>query len=145
MMIPKRGVLRLTPAQLTKFYAKIDDRDLNRDQRTGELLAVAEHHHRQYRSRGGSDVASNVITLRGPGNTQGSHGWAHTSREAILFGYSIPSFVENPEDVPIKLLHPENGLVWTILRNDFSSGFMTERDARHRMRDLGIWRDGEAA
>lgn len=144
MIIPKRDIVRLTRAQLAKLYADVDKRDGRRDQYTGQDLGDrAEHHHRQYKSRQGSDVPSNLVTLLGPGNTQGSHGWAHSSRDARKYGYSVPSFIENVEDVPIKILHPVGGRVWARFFNDFSVGFMTERDATDTMRRLGIWVEGD--
>ncbi len=146
MITPKRQIVRLTGAKLTKFYRRIDERDERRDQYTGMDLALsAEHHHRQFKSRGGQDVASNVVTLFGPGNTQGSHGWAHSSPEARKYGYAVPAFIENVEDVPIKILHPVGGRVWARFFNDFTVGFMTERDAREQMQRLGIWEEQEIA
>jgi hypothetical protein len=142
----KRERVKLSKHDLATLYKKIDARDGLRCAHTGlQVLERADHHHRQFKSRGGSDVASNLITLYGPGNTQGSHGWAHKTREAELLGFSIPSWIDDTEKVPIKILHPYNGLFWAILFNDLTMGFMTKRDGDDRMRELGIWRDGESA
>jgi len=145
MIIPKRQIVRLSKAQRAALYDRIDLRDGLRCQKTGlTVVDRVEHHHRQYLSRLGSDVASNLVTLYGPGNTQGSHGWAHQDDEARLLGYSVPSFVGDVTEVPIRILHPEWGQVWVRLFDDFTIGQMTTRDAAVAMRELGIWREGEA-
>jgi hypothetical protein len=146
MITPKRQIVRLGRAGVARLYAGVDRRDGRQCRKTGFSLGDrAEHHHRQYLSRQGSDVASNLVTLYGPGNTQGTHGWAHSSAEARLLGYSIPAFVEDVEEVPIKIMAGERGFVWARLFDDFTIGYMTEQDAANEMRRLGIWRDGESA
>jgi hypothetical protein len=42
------------------------------------LVPATEIHHRQYRSRGGTDAVSNLLHLCGWGNHTGCHGVAHT-------------------------------------------------------------------
>lgn len=146
MITPKRQIVRLGRAGVAQLYAGVDRRDGQRDRKTGLHLGDrAEHHHRQYLSRQGSDVPANLVTLYGPGNTQGTHGWAHSSAEARLLGYSVPAFIEDVQEVPIKVMAGRQGFVWARLFNDFSIGYMTERDATDAMRRLGIWREGEAA
>lgn len=63
----------------------------------GRELA-AEKHHRQYRSRGGSNLVENGLDLCGLGNTSGCHGVAH-SKEGERRGWNIRSGFD-PAKVP---------------------------------------------
>lgn len=60
-------------------------------------------HHRQYRSRGGPDTASNALSLCGLGNIDGCHGRAHTG-EGERLGWSIRSGFK-PANVLANLTH----------------------------------------
>jgi hypothetical protein len=53
------------------------------------LAPATQAHHRQYRSRGGADIAQNALHLCGSGNHTGCHGKAHNEGEPI--GWSIRS------------------------------------------------------
>jgi hypothetical protein len=68
---------------------------------TGHL----ELHHRQYRSRGGRHVASNLVALCGWGNHTGHHGWAHSEPLAAVWGVSLASGVD-----------PSAERIWSALR-----------------------------
>ena len=128
-------------------YRQVDDRDGFIDVRTGHYLGPdrAEHHHRQFLSRLGEDKAANLVTLVGPGNTAGTHGWAHTESEARLLGYSIPGWVSNVEDVPIwRLLPSERAFGWALQRGAEIVP-VTQWFAEAQMRRLGLWRRGEGA
>lgn len=63
-------------------------------------IAHLELHHRKYRSRGGKHTVSNIVGLCGFGNTSGCHGWAHTSPDAHVDGFSVASWDE-PETKPV--------------------------------------------
>jgi hypothetical protein len=60
---------------------------------------ATQAHHRQYRSRGGSDLLSNALHLCGSGNHTGCHGIAHTLIGEQL-GWSIRSGFD-PAIVPV--------------------------------------------
>ncbi|MBX3435946.1 MAG: HNH endonuclease [Planctomycetaceae bacterium] len=60
---------------------------------------ATEDHHRQYRSRGGSDELSNLMHLCGWGNHSGCHGVAHTG-EGEAKGWAVRSHF-TPADVPV--------------------------------------------
>jgi hypothetical protein len=66
------------------------------------LVKATEAHHRQYRSRGGPDVAENGLHLCGWGNHTGCHGIAHTA-EGEARGWSIRSGY-NPVEVPARII-----------------------------------------
>jgi hypothetical protein len=66
------------------------------------LAKATEAHHRQYRSRGGSDDLSNALHLCGWGNHTGCHGVAHTA-EGESRGWSIRSGYI-PADVPARIV-----------------------------------------
>lgn len=68
-----------------------------------------ELHHRQYRSRGGSDKPSNGIALCGWGNHTGCHGRAHTKAGEDL-GWSVRSGFD-PRMEPVKLF---DGREWWL-------------------------------
>jgi hypothetical protein len=84
------------------------DRAQGRCERCGKPAEHLELHHRQYRSRGGKHLASNIVALDGWGNHTGDHGWAHTTTEAEDQGFSIRSGFD-PHTV--KVLHGVFGLV----------------------------------
>jgi hypothetical protein len=54
------------------------------------VKAATEAHHRQYRSRGGTETLDNGLRLCGWGNHTGCHGIAHTS-EGERRGWSVRS------------------------------------------------------
>lgn len=61
---------------------------------------ATEMHHRQYRSRLGKDVASNLLHVCGWGNHTGCHGVAHTKAGHEL-GLSVHSWDE-PTEVAVQ-------------------------------------------
>jgi hypothetical protein len=125
-------------------YRIVDERDGYRDSKTGLYLGPdrAEHHHRQYLSQGGQDLPENLVTLYGPGNTGGTHGWAHGDREAKLLGFWIPGWVKNVAEVPIYRVLPGGGIGWAFQQGDRVVP-TTERYAAEQMKRLGMWREGE--
>lgn len=93
------------PAKVRKLVL---DRAQGRCEKCGELSGHLELHHRQYRSRGGKHLASNIVALDGWGNHTGHHGWAHTDLQAEVEGFSIRSGFDPHE---VKLLHAIYGVV----------------------------------
>ena len=65
------------------------------------LAEATEAHHRQYRSRGGSDLIENALHLCGWGNHTGCHGIAHTAA-GEAHGWSVRSG-HNPILVPVMM------------------------------------------
>lgn len=91
-------------------------------------VPAREKHHRQYRSRSGSDVASNLLDLCGWGNHTGCHGVAHSKRGHDL-GLSVHSW-DSPDAVAV--VHAVHGLVllddvggWSVARSGVSAGVET--------------------
>lgn len=66
------------------------------------LEKATEAHHRQYRSRGGSDDLANALHLCGSGNHTGCHGIAHTAVGEAR-GWSIRSGYD-PAEVPAQIM-----------------------------------------
>jgi hypothetical protein len=63
---------------------------------------ATEAHHRQYRSRGGSDDLNNALHLCGSGNHTGCHGIAHTA-DGEARGWSVRSGFD-PAEVPARIV-----------------------------------------
>ena len=126
-------------------YRVVDDRDEYIDCRTGLYLGPdrAEHHHRQFLGRGGEDTPENLVTLLGPGNAAGTHGWAHGEREARLLGYAIPGWVTDVAMVPIHRVLPKTRRIGWALQQGALVVPVTEEFAAERMTQLGIWTRGE--
>ncbi|HEY2644062.1 MAG TPA: hypothetical protein VGI56_09960 [Galbitalea sp.] len=89
---------------------------------------ATQAHHRQYRSRGGSDLLSNALHLCGSGNHTGCHGIAHTAAGEAL-GWSIRSGFD-PEEVPV--FHKFGG-TWTRQPEGSEPVPINQYDAREYM------------
>lgn len=83
----------------------VDVRDMDRSVMSGVPKTSGpagrySHHHRQLRSRGGTDSPANLILLTGSGTT-GEHGWVHENPgPATVLGYMVPSWAD-PTSTPI--------------------------------------------
>lgn len=100
---------------------------------------ATEAHHRQYRSRGGSDLLSNALHLCGSGNHSGCHGIAHTIIGEQL-GWSIrsgfdPAIVpvfhkfdgtwsRQPDDAPVERLNPIDAVEYMTLIGAIKTGMV---------------------
>jgi hypothetical protein len=94
----------------------VDDRDERCCWMCGESMYITSgsRHHRQRRAVGGHRV-SVLILLCGSGTT-GCHGWVHANpNKARARGYIIPTWVHDPEEVPI-----QDGVTkeWFLLKDD---------------------------
>ncbi|GAB2702551.1 hypothetical protein BKA24_001661 [Microbacterium marinum] len=99
-----------TGADLRALNDLVDARDQQRCIRCGEVIwEGGSRHHRRLRSRGGDDVASNLVLACGSGTT-GCHGWMHANIvEATKLGYLVSSWAD-PRFVAIE--HGVHGLVY---------------------------------
>lgn len=122
----------------------VDWRDQLTDRMHGLHIGEGRNlHHRKLLSRGGEDWPSNLITLSGSGTT-GTHGWAHANpAEATRLGFMVPSWVDDPADVPIYLAGLRNSREWHLLGDDGTATPLTPTDAETRMLALGIWHPQE--
>jgi hypothetical protein len=123
----------------------VDERDQYQCVHSARSLHVVEgsRDHRKLRSQGGPSTPSNLILLSGSGTTL-SHGWKHANpRDARLLGYYVPVWAA-PEKVPIRIIDPLFGLCWVLLADDGEKHWLSDDGAAHRMRELGIWQEGEA-
>lgn len=129
------------PASVTRL---VDDRDLGYDRMHGRFIGRGRNlHHRKLRSRGGKHTAGNLITLAGSGTT-GSHGWAHANPDAATHtGFMVPSWVDDPASVPIRLADVRGRIAWHRLLDNGRVVDLTDSAAEAAMRDLGIWQSGE--
>lgn len=102
--------IRLTGEALKRTNVTIDRRERQCCARCGKAIMVGgSRHHRQFRSRGGSDTVANLVLLCGSGTT-GCHGWVHANvKHARAAGFAVDSW-ESPEDVPVQ--HAIYGWVW---------------------------------
>lgn len=107
---------------------------------------VGEHinvHHRQLRSQGPLHDVGNLVSLYGSGTT-GNHGIMHARPEfARRLGFIVPSHVEDPADVPIRLASRYGVKRWTLLDHLGYETHLDPRDVVERMRALGIWGPNE--
>jgi hypothetical protein len=126
------------PVPSTVKY-RVDQRDKQIDRSTGIWIGEGRNlHHRQLRSRGGGNVASNLITLSGSGTT-GTHGYMHANPAiATHYGFIVPSWAE-PELVPIRLATALGRHQWALLGDVGNVVPLTADQAESTMRLLGIW------
>lgn len=122
----------------------VDDRDHGYDRMTGWFAGRSRNfHHRKLRSRGGLHTAGNLISLNGSGTT-GSHGWVHANpEEATYLGLMIPSWVDDPQDVPVKVADVYGRKSWVRLLDSGRVADLTEQQAAAIMLKLGIWTSGQ--
>lgn len=118
---------------------RVDRRDRQVDRMTGKGIGPGRNlHHRQLRSQGGRHEVANLITLSGSGTT-GTHGLVHANVDrATRYGFIVPSWVDDPARVPIRLATPR-GRAWHYLNSDGTIRPVHQIDALYRMLDLGIW------
>lgn len=117
----------------------VDRRDRQVDRMTGKGIGPGRNlHHRQLRSQGGQHLVENLITLSGSGTT-GTHGMVHANVDrAIRYGFIVPSWVDDPGAVPIRLA-TSRGRAWHYLTPDGTARPVHQVDALYRLLDLGIW------
>jgi hypothetical protein len=117
----------------------VDRRDRLSCRLTGKGVGPGRNlHHRQLRSQGGQHRVENLVTLSGSGTT-GTHGMVHANVEkAIRYGFIVPSWVDDPATVPIRLATPR-GRRCHYLNADGTARPLHEVDAVYRLIDLGIW------
>lgn len=103
------------------------------------LAKATEAHHRQYRTRGGSDLLSNALHLCGSGNHTGCHGIAHTA-EGEARGWSIRSGFD-PSEVPVQIMA---GFSKAWVRFDFAEfpTLINPNDAIEYLTLIGAIRQG---
>lgn len=120
-----------------------DRRDRGIDRRTGRFIGAGRNlRHRKLLSRGGKDTIGNLVSLSGSGTT-GTHGWVHANpAEAEHLGLMVPSWIDDPSEVPVRLADECGRFSWVRLLDSGDTFPMTDAAAERRMRDLGIWRDG---
>jgi len=98
------------------------------------LAAATEAHHRQYRSRGGSDRVENALHLCGSGNHTGCHGIAH-SAEGEARGWSVRSG-HDPLTVPVRIVLGF-AEVWVRFTADGDRELVNEFDAIEQLVLIG--------
>lgn len=116
------------PARVRKL---ILDRAEGRCEGCGAVKAL-ELHHRQYRSRGGPDTASNGLALCGRGNHTGCHGVAHTKAGEDK-GWSVRSGF-TPSERPAELVY---GVVLLDDEGDFERFIGGELQEWNALRRFG--------
>jgi hypothetical protein len=98
-----------------------------------------DHHHRQLRSQGPRHTPGNLVSLYGSGTT-GNHGLMHHRPErATHLGFIVPSYVDDPAVVPIRVASRYGRRGWALLDDDGGETPVAPGDVVSIMRDLGIW------
>lgn len=105
------------------------------------VAPATEKHHRQFRSRGGSNRASNGLHLCGWGNHTGCHGRAHAGAIGESLGWAIRSGFD-PLEVPV-FRHVDS--TWWRYDDDGSKTQIPAADAVEYLRLIGAIKDGLAA
>lgn len=99
-----------------------------------------EAHHRQFRSRGGSDEIVNLLDLCGWGNHTGCHGVAH-SPEGEALGWSVRSGFD-PAVVPA-LIVVDLKQVWVRFTPEGEREIIPSATALEYMHLIGAIKEGE--
>jgi hypothetical protein len=98
-----------------------------------------DHHHRQLRSQGPRHTPGNLVSLFGSGTT-GNHGLMHRRPErATHLGFIVPSYIDDPADVPIRLASRYGKRGWAMLTDAGDEHPVDPGLVVRIMRDLGIW------
>lgn len=118
----------------------VDTRDRLIDRWSGHYLGAGRNlHHRQLRSQGPRHTPGNLVSLSGSGTT-GTHGHVHANPAlAVQYGFIVPSWVEDPSWVPIRLAGRYGKRDWHLLRDDGLTVPLAPGDVVRIMRDLGVW------
>jgi hypothetical protein len=118
---------------------RVDQRDDGLDRVSGLYLGPGRNlHHRQLRSRGGTNAISNLVTVSGSGTT-GTHGVLHAKPGlATRYGFMVPTGLD-PARVPIRVANPDGPRNWQLLNTGGDTTVLQPDEVVHLMRLYGIW------
>jgi hypothetical protein len=102
------------------------------------LAPATEAHHRQYRSRGGTETLDNALHLCGWGNHTGCHGIAHSGRQGEACGWAVRTGFSTLE-VPV-LMVPSFHEQWFTLPTEGPPAPVMTLDAVEFMTLIGAIR-----
>jgi hypothetical protein len=120
--------------------AIVNRRDGGSDRYDGRGVGThIDHHHRQLRSQGPRHTPGNLVSLFGSGTTGNHHLMHHRPERATQLGFIVPSYIDDPADVPIRLASRYGKRGWALLDDDGDEHPVDPGFVLSRMRDLGIW------